>query len=77
MITFKEKNVNITNASKIRRKIEEKLHFFVSPIKLTKRISINLQFLRKSGYLQQLSGKNFFIPDEFIEKGNKIIKELT
>ena len=52
------------------------MHFFVSPIKLTKRISTNLQFLQNSGYLKQLSGKNFFIPDEFMEKGNKIIEEL-
>ena len=52
------------------------MHFFVSPIKLTKRITINLQFLGNSGYLQQLSGKNFFIPDEFVEKGSKIINDL-
>ncbi|MHA1783792.1 MAG: hypothetical protein ACTSVE_01210 [Candidatus Helarchaeota archaeon] len=76
LINLKQKNVNIINASKIRKTLENRIHFFMSPIKLTKRISINLQFLKKSGYLQQMTGKNFFIPDEFIHKGNKILEEF-
>ena len=76
LINLKKKRVNVANASKIRRTLEQTIHFFMSPIKLTKRISVYLQFLNNSGYIEQLSGKNFSIPDDFLNKGMNILEEF-
>ncbi len=76
LINLKENKVNVANASKIRRTLEQTIHFFMSPIKLTKKISTYLQFLTNSGYIEQLSGKNFSIPDDFINKGINILEDF-
>ena len=76
LINLKQNKINVANASKIRRTLEQTIHFFMSPIKLTKRISVNLQFLNNSGYLEQISGKNFTIPEDFIKKGVSILEDF-
>ena len=76
LINLKKKQINVANASKIRRTLEQTIHFFMSPIKLTKRISVYLQFLNNSGYLEQVTGKNFSIPDDFVIKGTSILEDF-